>query len=153
MSLHTGSDAAQQTLVENDLLQHLVDGLRSTLAWQVEGDVLRKLSTLRFIAQCFQRHLERMMALEEHDGYMDEVALLSPRLARRVDVLRGEHGRLREGARRTVVRLEQVEPTDGPEFAAVCADLAVLVDEVEKHSRKEVALVQEAFARDSGGEG
>jgi hemerythrin-like domain-containing protein len=144
----------QQTLVENDLLQHLLVGLRSTLDWKVQGqDFSRKLSTLHFIAQCFQRHLERMMALEEHDGYMDMVAETCPRLARRVDALRSEHGQFRDAARRVVQGLERVTPADTAEFARWCGELSALVDRVQAHSKKEVALLQEAVSQDSGGEG
>jgi hypothetical protein len=154
MSRPPGNDAAQQTLVEHELLGYLVEGLRTTLAWQVQGeDFTRKLSTLRFMAQCFQRHLERMMALEEYDGYMGLAGATSPWLGRKVDALRQEHTRLREAARRVVHGLEHASPTDQGEFACLCEALAALLLQVEEHTRKEVTLVQEAFTQDSGGEG
>jgi hypothetical protein len=154
MSLLTSTDAAQQAQVENDLLKRLVEGLRVALAWEVQADDFsRKLSTLRFITQSFQRHLERLLALEEYDGYMAEVAATSPWLGRRVDSLRGEHGQLREAARRCLHGLEQIAPTDRAEFAGLCNDLDGLLHQVEEHTRKEVALVQEAFEQDGGGEG
>jgi hypothetical protein len=150
----THGDIAQQTVVENNLLQCLVEGLRTTLNWQVEGeDFSRKLSTLRFTAESFQRHLERLMSLEEFDGYLDEVAATSPQLSRRVDALRNEHGMLREAARHIVHGLEQLSPTDALGFAGICDELERLLDDVEAHSRREVSLVQEACARDGGGEG
>jgi hypothetical protein len=154
MTVLTGGDHSQQALIEHGLLRHLVDGLRATLAWQADGgDFGRKLSTLRFIGQSLQRHLEHLLALEENDGYLDGVAAVSPRLGRRVDALRAEHDGLRDATRRAVQRLGQVAPQDGAEFAAVCGDLANLLDRVEEHSRQEVALLQEAFDRDIGGEG
>jgi hypothetical protein len=154
MSGPTGIDAAQQTLVEHELLGYLIEGLRTTLAWHVQGDdFTRKLSTLRFMAQCFQRHLERMMVLEEYDGYMGLAGVTSPWLGRKVDALRGEHSRLREAARRVVHGLEQASPTDRGEFANLCEALAALLLQVEEHTQKEVALVQEALTQDSGGEG
>jgi hypothetical protein len=150
----TQDEVSQQTLIENGLLKGLVDGLRSTLGWQVQGtDCSRKLSTLRFMAECFQRHLERMMSLEEFDGYMAHVMEISPYLSRRVEALRGEHGLLRETARHVLHRLEQVSPSDPATFADVCDELRGLLEKVETHSRKEVHLVQEACTRDSGGEG
>jgi hypothetical protein len=150
----TKGEITQQTLVENGLLQQLVEGLRSTLAWKVQGeDFSRKLATLRFITQSFQRHLERLMALEEYDGYMDLVATTDPRLGRRVDALRAEHGQFREAARRVVHRLERIAPTDLAAFNAIGDELRSLLEKVEEHGRKEIALLQEAVAQDSGGEG
>ena len=62
-------EVAQQMQVEHGLLQHLIQGLRATAAWPVPGpDASRKLSTLRFVAGSFQRHLERLLALEEFAG-------------------------------------------------------------------------------------
>ena len=53
------TDIRKQGQIENQMLQHLMDALRTTLAWRVDGrDMSRKLSTLRFIAQAFQRTLE-----------------------------------------------------------------------------------------------
>jgi hypothetical protein len=154
MTVLIGGDLSQQALIEHDLLRHLVDGLRATLAWQTDGgDFTRKLSTVRFISQSFQRHLERLLALEESDGYLDDVAAISPRLGRQVDALRAEHDRLREAARRAVHRLEQVSSVDGAGFAGICDDLAALLDRVEGHSREEVMVLQETFDRDIGGEG
>src|SRR5947207_15996801 len=99
------TDLAQQTLVEHGLLLLLMEGLRNTLAWKVPGtDFARKLSTLRFITQSFQRHLERVLALEEYDGYMDLVLKESPQLGNVVDGLRQEHDQFRAEARHIVDR-------------------------------------------------
>ena len=46
------------------------------------------MSTLRFITQSLQRHLERVLALEEYDGYMDLVLHESPRLSNTVAALK-----------------------------------------------------------------
>jgi hypothetical protein len=154
MTLLTSDDLAQQALIENNLLGYLVAGLRAAVQWRVAGeDFSRKLSTLRFISRSFQRHLERLLDLEEFDGYLDEVAATSPQLGRQVDRLRGEHGWFREATRRAVHRLEQASPGDPAEFTGICADLAELLNRVGEHSRQEVRLLQEAFDRDIGGEG
>jgi hemerythrin-like domain-containing protein len=154
MTVLTSRDQSQQALIEHRLLRHLVDGLRATLEWQAAGDdFARKLSTLRFVSQSFQRHLERLLALEEYDGYLDDVAATTPQLARMVDALRRDHDQLRQATRRAVYRLEQVSSLDEAEFAGICDDLADLLDRVEAHSSKEVRLLQEAFHRDIGGEG
>ena len=147
-------DVAQQMQVEHGLLQHLIQGLREVAAWPVPGpDASRKLSTLRFVAGSFQRHLERLLALEEGDGYLGLVRAASPRLVRAADALRAEHERFRAEARRVVQRLELLAGTDPAALGPVCADLLTLLGQVEVHSEREMALVHEAFGQDEGGEG
>jgi hypothetical protein len=147
-------DIAQQTLLEQGMLYHLTDALRSVIDWKLHGaDLSRKLSTLRFIAQSFQRHLERVMALEEYDGYMDMVGRLSPHLGKEVDALRQEHDTFRKAVPRIVARLERISLTDHTTMGIVCGELLVLLEGLEGHNRKEADLLQEAFDREGGGEG
>jgi hypothetical protein len=147
-------DIAQQTVVEQDMLKHLMEGLRVTMAWPVvDGDYSRSLSTLRFIAQSFQRHLERLMTCEEYDGYMDLVLATSPHLSRTVEGLRQEHEQLRAAICQIVLRLEGLAAGDPAAFARVCDDFRGLLQKVEEHNRREGILWQEAFKRDGGGEG
>ena len=64
-------DVARQTQVEHEMLGHIMEALRTAAGWQVRGpDASRKLSTLRFVAGSFQRHLEHLLTLEECDGYL-----------------------------------------------------------------------------------
>jgi hypothetical protein len=154
MALQTGGDFTQQALLEHAMLRHLVEGLRATLDWRgQEDDGSRKVSTLRFFTQSFQRHLERLLALEEYDGYLAEVAAASPWLSRRVDGLRGEHEGLRQATRRVVHGLEQMSPPDPAGFVGLCVEVAALLERVEDHGRREMSLLQETFDRDIGGEG
>jgi hypothetical protein len=145
---------ARQTQIEHDLLRHVMEGLRVTSAWQVPGpDGARKLSTLRFIAGSFQRHLERLLGLEEHDGYMGVVSAPTAHLGRLAATLRAEHDGFRVESRRIVVVLERLPAEDVPGLDSACAELLRLLDRVEGHNRKEMALLHEAVARDEGGEG
>ena len=147
-------DIAEQTRIEQELLRHLMEGLRLSTTWQVRGpDASRKLSTLRFVAGSFQRHLERLLALEEYDGYLGLVRAASPRLVRAADALRAEHERFRAEAGRVAQRLDGLPGTDPAALAPVCADLLALLGQVESHSEREMALVHEAFGQDEGGEG
>jgi hypothetical protein len=116
-------------------------------------DGSRKLSTLRFVAQSFQRHLEHVLALEEFDGYMDLALASAPWLGRATDALRAEHDLFRTEARRLVQRLERLPATDVAALGKLCDDLLVLLGKIEGHNGKEVALIQEAVGRDGGGEG
>ena len=147
-------DIAQQTLLEQGMLIHLTDALRSVIDWKLQGDDLsRKLSTLRFTAQSFQRHLERLMALEEYDGYMDMVGALSPHLGKDVDALRKDHDQFRKAVSRIVSRLERISSADPTTMGLVCDEMLVLLEGLEDHNRKESDLLQEAFDREGGGEG
>ena len=148
------NDVARQTQVEQELLQHLAQGLRSTAAWRVqEPDASRKLSTLRFITQSFQRHLERLLTIEEYDGYMVLLRSAVPRLAQTTDALQDEHYQFRNEARWIVQRLERLPATDLPALGQVCDALLALVGRIEEHNGKEIALIQETLGRDEGGEG
>lgn len=145
-------ELAQQTLVENEFLKVLMESLRITLAWKVQGhDFSRKLSTLRFVAHSFQRHLERVFSLEEIDGYMDLIAKKAPRLSRTVGALKMEHDSFRNGIRRIVHGLEHMSPANQAGFDSVCAELLMLLQQLDEHGKKETDLFQEAFEQDRGG--
>jgi len=146
-------DITQQTEVESKMFGLLMEGVRSTMAWKVQGaDFSRKLSTLRFMAQSFQRHLERLFALEEYDGYMDLVTKKSPRLSRTVDALKLEHNQFRADTRRIAHGLERISsPMDKAKFSALCDEWLDLLDKLDAHGRKETDLFQEAFEQDRGG--
>jgi hemerythrin-like domain-containing protein len=147
-------DIAQQSELENSMLKVLMDGVRATVAWKVHGDdISRKLSTLRFIVQSLQRHLERLFSLEEDDGYMDLVKKKAPRLSRTVEALKLEHEEYRNGIKWIVHSLEQITSKDKAKFAAVCDEVLDFLEKLDKHGRKEIDLIQEAFEREVGGEG
>jgi len=148
------NDLAQQTLVENGMLTKLMEGLRTTLAWKVQGNEFsRKLSTLRYMAHTFQGHMERLMALEECGGYMDVIVETNPNLGTAVVALRQEHELFRKGTRTIIHRLDHVSPTDRATFIAICDDLTALLKRLDEHSRKEVDIFQEVFENVGGGEG
>ena len=142
-----------QVLVEHEMLTHITSALRTILDWKSQDyDLSRKLGSLRFSAQSYQRHLERLMALEEHDGYMDAIVAAQPKLVKQVEDLRKEHDDFRRQLNRLVARLENVSPTDREKFAAISTELAELLNKVDEHSACETDLLQEAFLRDEGGE-
>jgi hypothetical protein len=79
------------------------------------------------------------------------VRVSCPRLGRATDALRAEHEGFRTEARRIAQRLEGLSGTDLVALGQVCADLLALLGQVEGHSSKEMALLQEAFEQDEGG--
>jgi hemerythrin-like domain-containing protein len=144
----------EQTKVESQTLEYVTQALEVALAWVVDGnDVSRKLSTVRFLTESYQRHVERLFALEELDGYMDSVALLNPELTLRVADLKAEHERFREAIRKALLRLDQAPPTDPTNFSAICAELRTVINQVLQHIRQENELLVESVQQDTGGEG
>lgn len=144
---------AHRTYVEQTMLRQLMEALRVTLAREEkQADSSERIRTLRFIMQSFQRHLERMMSLEEDDGYLGWVADENPRLNRAVAALREEHDRFRAAVPSVMSRLAQTA-TDGHDFNETCAELLSLLRLLDEHREKESVLLQEAVVRDGGGEG
>jgi hemerythrin-like domain-containing protein len=144
----------QQTKVESQALEHITQAVEVALAWVVEGDdVSRKLSSVRFFAEMYQRHLERLFALEEVDGYMDDVTELSPELTNQVDQLKPEHEQFRVAIRKIVLRLDRTPPVDRASFNAVCEKLRQVIKQVLEHTRRESELFVESIQRDTGGSG
>jgi hypothetical protein len=147
-------NVAQQTRVEKGLLQLLIEGLRQSLAWKIRGDnVSRKLSTLKFITRSFRSHLERLMDLEERDGYMDIVLEKQPHLSKSVDALRHDHEDFRHEIGLIVQDLDRVSPTDQNNLNLICEKAVGILKKVDAHNRKESDIFQEAFEREEGGEG
>ena len=145
---------AQQIHVETDLMNLLLEGLRNILAWEVQGDdFTRKLSTLAFVSKSLRRHLQRLMNLEETDGYMDVVLETKPNLSRDVEQLRHEHDRFQHATKRIVRRFEQLLPTDEVGFNRACDELADFLQKLEIHTRREAKLIQDTFEQEEGGEG
>jgi hemerythrin-like domain-containing protein len=144
----------QQTKVESQALEHITQAVEVALAWVVEGDdVSRKLSSVRFFTEMYQRHLERLFALEEVDGYMDDVTELSPELTNQVDQLKPEHEQFRVAIRKLVLRLDRTPPVDCASFNAVCEKLRLVIKQVLEHTRRENELFVESIQQDTGGSG
>ena len=144
----------QQVMVEHETMAHIVSALRTTLGWHVVGaDFSRKLSSLRFVGDSFQRHLKRLMQLEQADGYMAVVLAERPDMTEEVRALRREHVQFRKQVRDILARLGRVAPTDRSTFTQITNDLAALLEKLDEHHAKETDLLQEALLRDEGGEG
>ena len=147
-------EIAKQAAIEHEMLKHIAAALRATMQWEPTGDdISRKLGSLRFISQSFQRHLDHVMALEEYDGYMNVVTESYPEYTERTEKLRCDHDRFREALGRVNYRLEHITPADVAAFRENCAKLAKLLEEINDHNQRETELIQEAFFEDVGGEG
>ncbi len=147
------NDIAQQTVVEHEVLGHVMASLRSIVDWHAaDTGTARKLSSLCFVTQAFQRHLARLMGLEEHDGYMSMVTAANPALSETVDVLSGEHERFRTEINQLVSKLECLASDETILLDDISRQLLSLLDEVDRHGSKEIRLIQQALLQDEGGE-
>jgi hypothetical protein len=144
----------QQTKMESQALEHVTRALEVVLGWKVEGDGFsRKLSSVRFLTESYQRHLERLFALEETDGFLEGISRLNPELASQVDHLEQEHEQVRAAVRQLVVRVDLSLPTQPTEFDATCEQLRITINQVLEHLHREGELLVKSFHSDTGGEG
>lgn len=143
-----------QFRIEKQLLDATVASLRQALEWPAEEQgAARKLSTIRYVADIFHRHLGRLMAIHEHDGYMLYITASNPELIPAVEALKRDHAHLREELGRIVTSLERVSPHDVDAVTSIYSSLPPLLRMYDAHSRRELHLVQEALLRDIGGAG
>ena len=140
--------------MEHQILDHIKQALRVTLDWKVPAvGIQQKLSSMQFTLKSFQRHLERLMNLEERDGYMVFVAETKPNMCYRVDRLAQDHQRFRESIEHLLPEVEALCEYQSEDFEDVCQQIYALLDSVDRHDEAEVELLQEAFLFDEGGEG
>ena len=143
----------QQTKLESQALEHVTRALEVMLGWAVDdGGYARKLSSVRFFTELYQRHLERLFALEEIDGYMESISRFNPELTSQIDDLKRDHEQVRAAVRKIVVRLDLASPANLAEFDATCFEVRATINQVLEHLRREQDLLVEAFQRDTGGE-
>ena len=148
------NSAASTACMEHQVLEHIKQALRVTINWQAPVvSMPRKLSSLQFTIKSFQRHFERVIAIEEEGGYMTDVLDAKPYFQERIDQLAGDHAHFRERLRRLIPDLNDINEWEEPRFEQVCDDLRILLDDVDQHDAREVELLQESLLLDDGGEG
>lgn len=154
MSTVNSNDSISVCRMEHQILEHVKQALRVTLDWDAPSvSMPRKLSSLQFTLKSFQRHFERLMAIEEEGGYLSVVAEAKPNLQTCVDMLAKDHDRLRRRVREIVPYIEEIAEWQGDEFDSACIDIRSLLDDVDRHDEEEVTLLQDSLLYDEGGEG
>ena len=110
--------------LEHQVLQHIKEAMRVTLNWVApEVSLPRKLASLQFTTQSFQRHLERVMSIEEEGGYMADVLDEKPYLEDRLNGLAGDHGRFRARLRELMPEFNGLSKWNESQFFQLCDDL------------------------------
>lgn len=148
------NEIARQLETELAILLGVEQSLRTALQWMTrDRGNNHKLSTLRFAARSFERHLTRTRVLADHGGYMKSIIEAAPRLASEVSTLRANRRELQESFEAIILRLEYVSPDEETAFACVCAELEDYLIKLKEHGQKEMALLQHSFAQEVGGSG
>jgi uncharacterized membrane protein YccC len=102
----------------------------------------RKLSTLRFVSESFERQLTRTRVVADHGGYMHLITDAKPCLASEVKSLRNAREELQSDFERIIVRFERVSFDDSAGFRKICAELERYLDHLKVHGQKETELLQ-----------
>jgi hypothetical protein len=145
---------ANAACLEHEILNHVKQALRVTLGWKVPREgIARKLSSVQFTLKSFQRHLERLMDIEEQDGYMVFVEEVKPNMHFRVDQLEKDHARFRRLLDQLLPKVDSLSEFNPEEIENACGEVSALLDRVDQHDKEEIALLQESMWFDEGGEG
>lgn len=139
---------------EQRVFTHIKQALRVMVEWRAPSvSQGRKRSSVRFALRSFCRHLERLMQFEEQGGYLPGVVSTRPNWDDRVGRLRAEHRDLRERINRLAPQIDDEGVWQSERFESACAAIRELLDQVDRHDRDEIALLQETLLWDEGGEG
>ncbi len=145
---------AAQCRMEHEILQHVKSALRLTLDWDVGSvGLTRKVSSVRFTMHSFFRHMERIMSLEEEDGYMVVVGEVKPNLIEKATALEHEHDEFRASIVSIGPTMERIGTKDEQRFNDLCGEINLLLKRIDRHNAKESDLLREACWIDDGGEG
>jgi hemerythrin-like domain-containing protein len=134
---------SQQMLLEHEVLARLSDALRTAIGWSHHGGVSQKLASVRFLAESFQRHLERMLELEEQEGYLELARKSHPERHTELDQFLAEHAQFRQQVQHALTRLEQLDSSSHEELEPIFAELGSLLETIDAHNKREMCFLQE----------
>lgn len=148
------SSTYYQFTVESEVLDHIKNALRGAIMSDGKRMGLdRKVSSVRFVAESLQRHLERLLDLEEEVGYQELLEEIKPHLHDRATLLLKEHMEIRKTLQAIAKMTPNLKPGDEPHFVHFCENVLALLDKVDRHERSERIILQELYCSDEGGEG
>jgi hypothetical protein len=153
-SIEATQEIAEQMEVELALLMGIEQAFRCELQWMKRDPGNgRKLSTLRFVSESFERQLTRTRVVADHGGYMHLITDAKPCLASEVKSLRNAREELQSDFERIIVRFERVSFDDSAGFRKICAELERYLDHLKVHGQKETELLQRSVNQKEGGTG
>jgi hemerythrin-like domain-containing protein len=147
-------DRFYQYTVENQVLDHVKRALRNTLTSDTERMGLeRKVSSVRFVTESLERHLQRMLDFEDEVGLVDPLEANKPHLVEKAASLQREHEQIRlllQDLSEAAANLTSAEETY---FHAFCQHAASFLNTLDKHENQEIEVLQQIYTDDEGGEG
>ena len=154
MEITHDMSAISSASMEHAVLEHIKQAMRVTLDWQApEVSLPRKINSLQFTIKSLQRHLERIMSIEEEGGYMSIVHDCKPHLQERLECLSGDHASFRAALARLQPELDALSEWEEDRFRQICNDIRQLLDDIDTHDQQEVELLQESLMDEEGGQG
>ena len=153
MSISTEAKFYQFT-IENQVLDHVKLALRNTLTSDTERMGLeRKVSTVKFVTESLHRHLERLLDWEDEAGLVDPNELDKPHLIEKAGLLQREHQKIREMLNSLASTVAELTPEEETYFDAYCRDALAFLDQLDRHEKSEMLVLQQIYNDDEGGEG
>ena len=146
-------ELAQWMQQEHERIGELMRLLREKIAAVPKTRVDEWLGELRDRFEHIRAHLQKRMALKEHEGYLSGVLERRPTLSDTVDRLRHEHTELAKIADGIYRTLRESAPTDRLLLHDCCRRIEHFLTHVELHEGDENRLVLAVFTRDIGTEG
>jgi hypothetical protein len=140
---------SQQMLLEHEILARVSDALRTAIGWSHPGGVSRKLESLQFLAASYQRHLERMLDLEEQGGYLELVGQSHPDRATELQEFRAEHDRFRKEIEDLLQTMVGLDLPSHDDLLPLLDQITALVDQVDVHNKREMCFLQEIVLQPS----
>jgi predicted nuclease with TOPRIM domain len=154
MTMTSNRSSISTAAMEHAVLDHIKQALRVTLDWQApEVSLPRKASSLQFTIQSLQRHLDRLMRIEEEGGYLNIVQEAKPHLRDRLELLAADHDSFRQRLKGLSTELSGLNEWQEEHFDRLATDLRQLLDDVDEHDRHEVDLLQRSLLDEEGGGG
>jgi hemerythrin-like domain-containing protein len=136
---------SEQMVQEHEVLARLSDALRTAIRWGQHSDLARKLIAVHFLAEAFQRHLKRMLEVEERGGYLEMIEGGHPEFRTRAKVFREEHDQFRSAMRDLLPRMNcDVSPTTA-DAESVFNSLSMLLEMVDDHNKQELDLLRDVI--------
>ena len=138
---------------EHERIEVLLEDAREKIAIVPRTNLKNWLSELRECVEHIRAHIQKHMALEEHNGYLTEVLDRRPTLAGSVEKLRREHTALTRIVDGIFADLKEMMPEDHLLIRDCCRRVGHFLDDVKHHEGDENLLVLSVFSRDIGTEG
>ncbi|MEO1497941.1 MAG: hemerythrin domain-containing protein [Planctomycetota bacterium] len=136
---------------EQQLFARVSEALRVMVEWQAPKiSQQRQATSMRFALRSFCRHLQRLMAFEEAGDYLESLAEERPDCQPRVGLLRQEHDRLREQMAALEPTIDEPSAWRDDQLEASRSAVMALLEDVDRHNRHEIDLLQETLLREDG---